>query len=376
MAPNLPGPHYQHTCEDCYRTWSFDSVNPFDFERLVCPNCGYRPSRAVPQHSLHPGRRLLVDRCPLLVGNLRRGDLVVFQIPDRPNVLALKRLVGLPSEQVSIYEGDLYVNGDIVRKSLDEFRRMALMVHDDRFAPRKTELPPRWLPEEDDPEWLSYRSWRCFENPLPRTDETYILDNDSYNPGSSRQLQRVFDLLLVGQADFGRADVLEIRGHDGFAWHTLRADGKQRRLTLWRSDQKVREVAWNKTQAQWSGQWEFALVDRQVIVAVNGTELLRSVSEPPDPNGEHGSRPREAVLRPLAVRSTPQHVELTERRVLRDIHYLHPHGNSRRWQGSKLGPDEYLVLGDNVPISQDGRWQQRPLRRNHLYGRVLWTWDL
>jgi signal peptidase I len=374
MAPNLPGPHYEQICSDCQLTWRFDSVATVDLRRIVCPNCGYRPNQEIPHHSLHPGHRLLVDRWPVRSGSLRRGDLVVFHMPDEPQTLAVKRLVGLPAEQISIFEGDLYADGHVVRKSLEQFRSQAILVHDDRFPPRKTSLPARWQPEEEEPEWLSFRAWRCFDNPLPRSEETYILDNDSYNQGNSRQLQRVFDLLLTGEVDFRQAEQLEIRGHNGLAWYRLHADHPKRQLTLWRDEQLVHETTGQRSGPSWNGRWEFALVDRQVLVGIAGTEVLRYV-EPAGPPGEnHHDSSREARLRPLAVRQAPAYAALEERRVHRDIHNFHPHGNDQLWKGPELGTDEYLVLGDNVPISRDGRWGERPLSRKYLYGKVIRTW--
>jgi hypothetical protein len=375
MAPNLPGPHYEQICSDCQITWRFDSVAPIDLRRIVCPNCGYRPDQEIPHHALHPGYRLLVDRWPIRTGSLRRGDLVVFRMSDEPPTLAVKRLVGLPGEQISLFEGDLHADGRLVRKSLEQFRSQALLVHDDRFSPRKTSLPDRWQPEEEDPEWLSFRAWRCFDNPLPRSDETYILDNDSYNQGNSRQLHRVFDLLLTGHVDFRQAEQLELRGHNGFAWYRLHADHSRRELTLWRDEQLVQQVMAGRSGPTWNGHWEFALVDRQVLVGISGKEVLRH-AEPSSPLlvAPRPVSSRQAPLRPLAVRQSPSHATLEERRVHRDIHYLHPHGNDQFWKGPELGMDEYLVLGDNVPISRDGRWGEHPLSRKYLHGKVIRTW--
>ncbi len=52
-------------------------------------------------------------------------------------------------------------------------------------------------------------------------------------------------------------------------------------------------------------------------------------------------------------------VELTELKLLRDIYYTHPRGIYSRWaldQPYQLADDEYLMLGDNSPLSEDSRF--------------------
>lgn len=66
--------------------------------------------------TLLPGDRLLVN---LHVGGRlppQRFDLVVFQHPEHPNLLAIKRLVGLPSELIALRDGQLFVNGSARRE--------------------------------------------------------------------------------------------------------------------------------------------------------------------------------------------------------------------------------------------------------------------
>src|SRR5262245_40679444 len=44
------------------------------------------------------------------IGNLRRGDVIVFHFPPDPKVVLVKRLMGLPGDHVRIMNGVLIVN--------------------------------------------------------------------------------------------------------------------------------------------------------------------------------------------------------------------------------------------------------------------------
>ena len=66
--------------------------------------------------------------------------------------------------------------------------------------------------------------------------------------------------------------------------------------------------------------------------------------------------------------------EIDQLRVWRDVYYPHPDLVARDWSLTKpLGKDEYLLLGDNSPISVDGRYGAAEGRvlRAAILGRVI-----
>lgn len=61
--------------------------------------------------TLLPGDRLLIDILVYRLRPPRRGELVVFRLPEHPEIQAVKRIVGLPGEQVGIRDALVTVNG-------------------------------------------------------------------------------------------------------------------------------------------------------------------------------------------------------------------------------------------------------------------------
>ena len=129
MAPTLLGPHYQVTCNQCRYPFSVgnDQISN-DADSVLCTNCGNWT--ASPQHDdVLPGERVWMDAYPARFGSLRRWDVVAFRAPDNLDRLQVKRIVGLPGEQITVRAGDLYADGELIRKSMTELCAVAIPVH-------------------------------------------------------------------------------------------------------------------------------------------------------------------------------------------------------------------------------------------------------
>jgi len=64
--------------------------------------------------SIHDGDRILIDPLSYLLEDVHRGDIVVLKYPLDPKVDYIKRVVGLPGDEVVIEEGQLWVNGELL----------------------------------------------------------------------------------------------------------------------------------------------------------------------------------------------------------------------------------------------------------------------
>ena len=65
---------------------------------------------------IHDGDRIVVDHFAYLFEPVTRGDIVVLKYPLDPSLDYIKRIIGLPGDEVTIDAGHVWVNG----KALDE----------------------------------------------------------------------------------------------------------------------------------------------------------------------------------------------------------------------------------------------------------------
>lgn len=59
-------------------------------------------------NTIVPGDQLIVARS---VGEIKRGDILVFKLPTNPKILHIKRVIGLPGEEIQIRGPKVFING-------------------------------------------------------------------------------------------------------------------------------------------------------------------------------------------------------------------------------------------------------------------------
>ena len=82
-------------------------VRPFVFELFKIPSASMRKT-------LMEGDRIAVTKYPYRFRPPRRGEVIVFKSPPEAGsreVDFVKRLIGLPGEEIRIWHGQVYVNG-------------------------------------------------------------------------------------------------------------------------------------------------------------------------------------------------------------------------------------------------------------------------
>ncbi len=68
------------------------------------------------QPTLHEGEFIMVNRLAYKHGNYQRGDIVIFHNPVNPREDFIKRLIGIPGDQIEIRNGKVSVNGVILQE--------------------------------------------------------------------------------------------------------------------------------------------------------------------------------------------------------------------------------------------------------------------
>lgn len=392
MAPTLLGPHRTITCADCgYPFRCGTDVEPVT-EMAACPNCGYAENDLYLRPDLN-GDGVLVHKTVFRLRRPKRWEVVAFRRPGRADRVLVKRVVGLPGESVQIRGGDVYVDGQVQRKDLARQRALAVLVHDAGFQPIREPLPPpRWrfgpdsqwgsdggrfahtATEEEGPiDWLVYHHWRRVAGaapggPDPLVVESPVTDLCAYNQWESRRdedVNIVTDLMLSLRLVEARGrGLLVVRGIAGRDKFDVRLDPVRGRYEILQNGRPI-PVAIGRI-PPWDGElWvEFSLFDQQLLLAFNGQTR---VQWPYDP----APRPPEPTTQPLAIGAQGLGVLIRELRVYRDVYYTHPPFVGTREGLDRpvvLGEDEYYVLGDNSPISEDSRtWAEGPA----VPGRLL-----
>jgi signal peptidase I len=97
--------------------------------RVRVENISMRPTLA-------PGEFILVNKLAYRVGEVARGDIIVFHFPLNPQEDYIKRVIGLPGDEVMVRDGQVYVN----RQPLIEEYIMAAPGYEDTWLVPEDEV--------------------------------------------------------------------------------------------------------------------------------------------------------------------------------------------------------------------------------------------
>ena len=68
------------------------------------------------ENTINCGDRLFGNRLAYKTKDVKRKDVIIFKYPDDPNINYIKRVIGLPGEEVNIVDGTVYVDGKIIEE--------------------------------------------------------------------------------------------------------------------------------------------------------------------------------------------------------------------------------------------------------------------
>jgi len=155
----------------------------------------------------------------ILAGEPQRGDVAVFKLPRDNSTDYIKRIIGLPGDQIQMKEGTLYINGAAVPK-----KRAG------DFLTREEEGPVRRIPryQETLPNGVSYMVLDSEPNgPFDNTTTFKVPQGHYFMMGDNRDnSQDSRALWAVGYVPYenliGRAEIIFFSGAvdepDAFRW--------------------------------------------------------------------------------------------------------------------------------------------------------------
>ena len=166
MAPSLTGQHYDLECENCrkrYHTGTSvpNSKSDVRDDSTHCPICRFptrlsRDRTKKPDHVSNNGDRILVNKFTYDFSDPERFDVIVFKNPHNGKQNYIKRLIGLPGDNLTIENGDIYLfdqtddgwgNRRIARKPASVVKHILQVVDDTHHVGQLLEdidWPSRW----------------------------------------------------------------------------------------------------------------------------------------------------------------------------------------------------------------------------------------
>lgn len=401
MAETLLGPRREVVCPQCGITFACGHERMPAHGRAICLNCGFRNVDLDTGFDWQ-GKHALIDRASLSFRAPRRWEVLVFRCPEQADTYCIKRVVGLPGEEIQINAGDVYVNGKIARKNLAECREVAQLVHDAEFMPAEEPAAstPGWRAVDPNSNWnLQPRNPDAI---LTHTNEPFvpsnassatpnydwlefhplrnrpITDDDSYNQSESRRLNKISDVMLSCQLRCIGDGQLMIRSEiDGDRFELLLNPSEQLAI-LSRNGKELARAKLPDGSLLKQTSLEVVRFDQQIILAIGGNLVLHHNYEQMPAATHQAESSGISTPSPWAIGITSMSVDVGHLRLLRDIYYTVPTTSQISWgvrHPVTLTNDEFFVLGDNSPISADSRIQEKPgIERKSLIGRLLTTW--
>ena len=429
MADTLRGAHFRLCCHQCgykYEHGFVPSSYNMPDDRIPpgevplpptrCPSCGYiqNGNNKAPVAN---GDRILVLKCIYQFFEPKRWDVIVFKNPTDPAINYIKRLIGLPGETIQIIDGDIYVNGQISRKPPKVQKELWMPVYDNDYHPVRPSVPAfsfnrrQW--EQPFRAEQRYSKWTID----PSAPTLFFLDSPSdeintmtYNTSKGNDFRATYayddvrryteqpycsDLMVrfyvSAEINDGRIGIgLSKYGTEYEAWVNLNGemiiskkdeDGTNIELTrktikLWEKDKPILI--------------KFANVDHQLIFQSDRETLIHDMGREPESAGPIRENMQPSVKIFGAGKMVLSHIA-----IFRDLHYTEAmpvngmkQGRATRENPLKLEQNQFFVLGDNSPNSEDGRWWDNvgvankglpPYRmgivpRNYLVGKALFVY--
>ena len=477
MAPTLYGQQRDVVCTQCGTRFAagVSSVPAQDAELrdgadgikivprdrshfAICSNANCRFPNDILDHEMFAGDRILVNKFPFEFSDPQRWDVVVFKFPEQAKTNYIKRLAGLPGEDLRLEDGDVKVRPigsdlpyRVARKTPEKQRHLQLPVHDNDHPAREllaTGWPESWAEDEPsawaaDTKTRSFRvdpdatdserqHWLRYTHYLPRADDwalalageppaiaprpQLIKDFYAYNSRitvadsalgndklpdlhvlSNEPDQWVGDLTLTCQVEIlasgGKLTFELVEGHRRNLCTIDLASGLGKFTYIHEMDgegENPRDAGDPfETGMNRPGRYavSFANVDDRLCLWVEN-RLVKSLDFEPESKFEPQNSPILPSNRdtsPVGIAAQMAKLRIDHLCIERDIFYRHEPGGMATAHERKFTlhkdlddprNDEFLMLGDNSPRSNDSRLWAPPhsVPRHLLIGKAFFVY--
>lgn len=366
MVPAFLGPRYEIRCAECATLFHCGADGPSSREVFTCPSCVFTGNLRS-EATLLPGEQVYISRCAFAARRPRRFEPIVFRNEPNANDWSVKRIVALGGESVEIRDGNLWVDGTIFRKSLEQQRLVA------------REYPyGKWTDESDEE---SHRLSFSVTDFIPWGRSLRSFENDSSAASDEKPLRfipdhRMENQLWPGRASVDTSDEIMLR----FPWsarerftvtlvtksETLSLDFAEKRVTATRNENLFAQGEISRT-----GQrpLTISVIDRRLLLVHGDRELL---SEPLPKVSEADFTPAAGsrLITFSAAKSSDAKGEKpfffeAEKKI-----YYDPRLSSASQSRWTVPKNHYFVLGDNDPISLDSRhWDNPYVSEERIIGK-------
>lgn len=467
MATTLLGAHMRFTCEDCgYEfkanfsappTPGSDDVNiprnaelygpkldeygrpmytrdgrainePKPYMNLTCPNCGYKvppvirdnPENDALMPPVHYGDRILVLKYAYLVSDPKRWDVIVFKSPydqaaNTPRPVSkpdfqqnyIKRLIGLPGEELMIAAGDIYTRSSesapwtVQTKPRHVQDAVWRLVADNDYQPRGLSRGA----------YAPYRSPWVIDGASPFTPDargstfSYAGQPAStlrFDPTANDRKFALTDWLAFDANDYayrsdgkGNTEPANLSNVSDvqlrLTYHRMTGDGPMRmaltklghrftaeflpgsvKLLHTKPDGSEETLGTAPVRANIPINVMLENVDYRVALCIDGKEAVVSTPQQYAPDvaalvSSYGSDT--AMPKPtIEISAANQSCSISHLSLWRDIYYMNPRraqSGEMAWASPenpiKLKEKEFFVLGDNSALSLDARFWNREI---------------
>ena len=378
-----------------------------------CPKCSRNlmTAEAMPVAN---GDRILVLKCIYQFIEPKRWDVIVFKNPPEPAINYIKRLIGLPGEKIQIIDGDIYIDDKIARKPAKIQKELWMPVYDNDYQPVR-------------PGEVSFNG-HTWAQPFRNVGDSKWVTTDSNSPtifsldSPGGPINSVVYNTSIGNDFKATYAYDDIDGYsrmpicsDFMVRFDCRAADSQGRIGIALSKYETTYKAWVDLAGEMviaksdkggqtsdlvrlgpvpvteSALVKFANVDHQLIFQYGSKKLTYDLGW----NMEDAGPIREDIEPRVEIFGSGR-LTLSHIAIFRDIHYTEPPRYSSRSEGSRatkdhpftLEEDQFFVLGDNSPNSEDGRLWNRSgvankglpnyrmgtVPRDYLVGKALFVY--